>query len=109
MTEGANMKTSPLWRSRHIDAIILKGWKSLSPGLRGTSYPGMTGQTRPTLKGLHQCEQASFETRSALLWVLNRFSLLNRSHSLSLLLVALLTGCSSLGPRTIPGDRSEYS
>src|SRR5437016_7938293 len=28
---------------------------------------------------------------------------------INLLLVALLTGCSSLGPRTIPGDRSEYS
>src|SRR5439155_26576474 len=24
---------------------ILKGWESLSPGLRGTSYPGVVGQT----------------------------------------------------------------
>src|SRR6266478_4073541 len=34
-------------------ATILKGWKSFSPGLRGTSYPGKTGQTPATLKGLH--------------------------------------------------------
>jgi hypothetical protein len=32
---------------------ILKGWQSFSPGLRGTSYPGVTGQVPTTLKGLH--------------------------------------------------------
>src|SRR6266699_1819800 len=26
-----------------VASFILKGWKSLSPGLRGTSYPGVGG------------------------------------------------------------------
>ena len=40
-----------------VGTAILKGWKSLSPGLRGTSYPGITGQTPPTLKEFHQCRK----------------------------------------------------
>src|SRR6266704_1990297 len=94
MTERANMKTTALWRERRAAIGILKGWKSLSPGLPalrrlcegGRGYPGMTCQTRPTLKGLHQ-----------------------RSLLLIILLAALLTGCRNLGPHTIPGDRSVYS
>src|SRR6266404_824224 len=35
--------------------FILKGWKSLSPGLRGTSYPGEIAPYRSaTLKELNQ-------------------------------------------------------
>src|SRR5437016_13479241 len=34
--------------------IILKGWKSISPGLRGTSYPGVKQRVPATLKGLNQ-------------------------------------------------------
>src|SRR5438067_6029458 len=41
-------------RKRLGTTTILKGWKSLSPGLRGTSYPGVVSQTCPTLKGLHR-------------------------------------------------------
>src|SRR5437870_4517976 len=33
--------------------FILKGWKSLSPGLRGTSYPGKSRRSISTLKELH--------------------------------------------------------
>ncbi|MBU6399357.1 MAG: hypothetical protein KGS61_03480 [Verrucomicrobia bacterium] len=33
---------------------ILRGCQSLSPGLRGTSYPGQVGQGASTLKGLDQ-------------------------------------------------------
>src|SRR6266446_2413313 len=40
---------------------ILKGWESFSPGLRGTSYPGLSVQTPTTLKGLRQGR----ETRSS--------------------------------------------
>ncbi len=39
-------------------STILKGWKSLSPGLRGTSYPGVKHHTSTTLKGLHQLRTA---------------------------------------------------
>jgi len=44
------------WNSLNpgLRGAILKGWKSFSPGLRGTSYPGKNRQTPPTLKGLHQ-------------------------------------------------------
>src|SRR6267154_4633089 len=82
MMDRANRKTPALWRERHAAISILKGWKSLSPGLRATSYPGLARQTRPILKGLHQG---------------------------GVLLIILLTGCRNLGPHTIPGDRSEYS
>ena len=45
------MKT---WAHR-VSTTILKGWKSLSPGLRGTSYPRNTHpKLRSTLKGLYQ-------------------------------------------------------
>src|ERR1039457_2254891 len=38
-----------------VSTTILKGWPSLSPGLRATSYPGNTHPTpRFTLKGLYQ-------------------------------------------------------
>src|SRR6266404_3683652 len=82
MMDRANRKTPALWRERHAAISILKGWKSLSPGLRATSYTGLARQTRPILKGLHQG---------------------------GVLLIILLTGCRNLGPHTIPGDRSEYS
>src|SRR5208282_3771548 len=42
-------------RAHLVGTTILKGWQSLSPGLRGTSYPGNTHpKPRFTLKGLYQ-------------------------------------------------------
>ncbi len=54
-----------------VTAAILKGWKSFSPGLRGTSYPGGLSIPRPpTLKGLHQPSTAAV-TKCAL-WLPSR-------------------------------------
>ena len=50
----ASIPFSPLGRPNLPTTSILKGWKSFSPGLRGTSYPGVKHRTPATLKGLHQ-------------------------------------------------------
>src|SRR6266576_1996197 len=49
----ASIPFSPLGRPNLPTTSILKGWKSFSPGLRGTSYPGVKHRTPATLKGLH--------------------------------------------------------
>src|SRR5437667_2438193 len=43
-----------------------KGMESFSPGLRGTSYPGSSSCTSPTLQGLYQT--AVYEHTCANLW-----------------------------------------
>ncbi len=46
--------SSRICLTSRLRIAILKGWKSLSPGLRGTSYPARVGQASPTLKGLYR-------------------------------------------------------
>src|SRR6266478_3959896 len=51
---GPSVLQGPFGQQALRTPTILKGWQSFSPGLRGTSYPGVVGQTSPTLKGLHR-------------------------------------------------------
>src|SRR6266404_3928811 len=55
----ASIPFSPLGRPNLPTTAILKGWKSVSPGLRGTSYPGVKHSTAATLKGLHPPSMAA--------------------------------------------------
>ena len=58
------LRSECTFRSAHpAGATILKGWKSFSPGLRGTSYPGKLGQRPSTLKGLYQGREARLVVR----------------------------------------------
>ncbi len=48
-----------------------KGISAISPGLRGTSYPGFAAQRNPTLKGLNPCASTDDATPLGLKMILD--------------------------------------